>query len=90
MYACFISSMDRTNKQRDNHLKIAYVIFRIAPESIINHINRSYQGGLLLAIKDNKEILKGCLKPEDFRLVCQTEGKIVSNSYKQTFCEGFQ
>ncbi|XP_052088568.1 uncharacterized protein LOC127725549 [Mytilus californianus] len=65
--------MDRTNKETPNHIKLAYILFRMSPELIIKHIDRTYPGGLEHAIKENKEILKERLSTDEFRQVCQIE-----------------
>lgn len=67
--------MDRANNETPNHIKLAYILFRVAPELIIKHIDRTYPGGIEHAIKGNKEVLKQRLSTDGFRRLCQIEGK---------------
>ncbi|VDI02123.1 Hypothetical predicted protein [Mytilus galloprovincialis] len=65
--------MDRANNETPNHIKLAYILFRVAPELIIKHIDRTYPGGIEHAIKGNKEVLKQRLSTDGFRRLCQIE-----------------
>ena len=67
--------MDRANNETPNHIKLAYILFRMAPELIIKHIDRTYPGGIEHAIKENKDVLKQRLSTDGFRRLCQIEGK---------------
>ncbi|CAC5424870.1 unnamed protein product [Mytilus coruscus] len=68
--------MDRTNQETANHIKLAYILFRMAPELITHHIDRTYPGGLVHAIKENKDILKQRLSTDEFRRVCEIEVRL--------------
>jgi hypothetical protein len=48
--------MSKQDKKRDNYLRVAYIILKIAPYAIEKYVDKHYSGGFIGALRDKAHI----------------------------------
>jgi hypothetical protein len=72
--------MSKQDKKRDNYLRVAYILLKIAPYAIEKYVDKHYSGGFIGALRDKAHILKEKATPDQRKILLMCVRVMVFNA----------